>query len=105
MSCRTASASPEVKVFFDMQPTGVALATLSEKLAASNPPIRVNKSRLVIHHQTSQEAVDELLRCLGALVRERRRKPRSSADSAPMEKAMNGVQRVINGDALSRFSY
>ena len=105
MSCKTASASPEVKVFFDMQPTGVALATFSEKLAASTLPIRVNKPRLVVHHQTSQEAVDELLRCLEALVREGRRKPRSSADSAPMEKTINGVQRVINGDALSSFTY
>lgn len=46
-------------VFFDPSPVGVALADV--KAAARERGVKVGSNRLVVHHQTSPQAVEELV--------------------------------------------
>ena len=76
------------QIFFDPSPIGIPLDELIERAAALPEPIQILGSRLVVHIQTSQEAVADLLALIQTMASEKR-----AQGFAPPEKAaaVNGV--------------
>lgn len=66
-------------VFFDPSPIGVALQDVKD--AAKERGIKVGSNRLVVHHQTSPEAVDELVDVVRALA--------AKSDGAPTQEKLH----------------
>ena len=60
------------QIFFDPSPVGIGLGELIERAAALPDPIKLLGSRLVIHIQTTPEAVDDLLALVRTLANEKR---------------------------------
>ena len=60
------------KVFFDATPVGVSLDEIISRAEALPNPIQLLGSRLVVHIQTSQEAVEDLLTVIRTLAEEKR---------------------------------
>ena len=60
------------KVFFDPSPIGVQFDELIARAAALPEPIQIFRSRLVVHIQTSPEAVADLVSLVRTLAEEKR---------------------------------
>jgi hypothetical protein len=58
------------QIFIDPSTIGVSLSTLIARSAALPSPLGVNGSRLVVHLQIRQEAIDELIDLVAVLKEE-----------------------------------
>ena len=79
-----------VQIFFDPSPIGVDYAEIVEAMSALPDPIAVGGSRLVVHIQTSQQAVEDLLAVIRKLAEEKK-----AAGFVPSEQQVNGQ---VNGN-------
>lgn len=61
-----------LKVFFDPSTVGISFSELVEKAAELPQPIMLGGSRLVVHIQTSDAAVDDLLNLVRTLAEEKK---------------------------------
>lgn len=59
-------------MFFDPAPIGVAYAELVERADALPNPIKLGGSRLVVHIQTTREAIDDLLALMKTMAEEKK---------------------------------
>lgn len=59
-------------MFYDPAPIGVTYQEISERAANLETPLKLYGSRLVLHIQTSEEAVDDLLRIVRELAEEKK---------------------------------
>ncbi|KZO94988.1 hypothetical protein CALVIDRAFT_550216 [Calocera viscosa TUFC12733] len=60
-------------VFFDAPSVGIAYDELTKRAASLPAPLYVGGSRLVIHYQTSEKAVDDLLDLVQVMAEEKRK--------------------------------
>lgn len=72
MAALTSSVT-RTQVFFDPTPLGVSLADIVTRAGDLPNPIRLGGSRLVVHIQTTPEAVDDLLALIRELAEEKAR--------------------------------
>lgn len=70
-SCSVIDSVP-IQVFFDPSPIGIDHDELAERAAKLPNPIGLGGSRLVVHIQTSPEAVDDLLALVQQLAEEKK---------------------------------
>ncbi len=74
------------QIFYDPTPIGVTFDEIGDRGAALPEPLFLGGSRLVVHIQTSEAAVDDFLGVVRALAEEKRAagfvKPEGQADSA-----------------------
>lgn len=78
------------QIFFDPSPIGVDYEELVERADKLPNPIRLGGSRIVVHIQTSTEAVDDLL----ALVRQLAEEKKAAGfvyDHEPNGRLQNGI--------------
>lgn len=76
------------QVFFDPSTVGVSYAELVAEAAKLANPIKLGGSRLVVHVQTSDAAVDDLIALVRRLVDEKK-----AAGFVPAEPTTNGSTR------------
>jgi len=72
IGCAITSPAETCMVFYDPAPIGVDYGEIAERAAALPNPIRLGGSRLVVHIQTTPEAVDDLLAVIAALAEEKK---------------------------------
>lgn len=58
-------------VFFDPTPLGIGYDEISERAANLPEPITITSSRLVVHIQTGDQAVDDFLALVKAIAEEK----------------------------------
>ena len=61
-----------MKIFFDPTTVGVTYEEISERASQLDPPLKLSGSRIVIHVQTSDEAVNDLISVVRKLAEEKR---------------------------------
>ncbi|KAL1407718.1 hypothetical protein Q8F55_007151 [Vanrija albida] len=59
--CRIVAPVDTSMVFFDPSPLGLSIGEICDSLAALPNPISLNANRVVLHHQTSPEAIDDFV--------------------------------------------
>lgn len=73
-------------VFFDAAPLGLSFDKVKAALAALDEPITLGSNRLVVHHQTSPRAVEDLVATIkslaGSVSEEEKAKVRSQKPAA-----------------------
>ena len=74
-----------IQVFFDPSPIGVSYTEIVERASKLPEPIAIGGSRLVVHIQTSPQAVEDLLTIVRELAEEKK-----AAGFVPPEKKPNG---------------
>ena len=52
---------PSIQVFFDPVPIGLTIDSIMARLKSLPIPIQIMRERLVVHHQTSAQAVQEFV--------------------------------------------
>ncbi|KAH9947653.1 pyridoxal phosphate-dependent transferase [Amylocystis lapponica] len=73
-------------VFFDPTPIGVEYTEIMQRASNLSEPLKIGRARLVVHIQTSPQAVEDFLRLVGELAQEKR-----DAGFVPPEKSkLNG---------------
>ena len=78
------------QVFFDATTLGISFSELVERAAQLPEPITLGGSRLVVHIQTSDAAVDDLLDLVRTLAEEKK-----AAGFVPAEATTNGTSSNI----------
>ena len=76
-----------IKVFYDPAPLGLTYAEIVTHAAELPNPIKLGGSRLVVHIQTSDEAVDDFLALIGDLASEKQRKGYVAPTKAELEES------------------
>lgn len=66
-----ASRSCPFQVFFDPAPIGLTLDSVMARLKALPEPILVMRERLVVHHQSSPQAVEDFIAVVAEMKKER----------------------------------
>lgn len=79
------------QVFYDPSPIGATLVEIGERAAKLSEPIKLGGSRLVVHLQTSPEAVEDFLELVRTVAEEKRR----AGFVKPAENKVNGY---VNGN-------
>jgi threonine aldolase len=76
MVCRSTSSrsflTRVTQVFFDPTPLGIEYEELSERAETLPEPMTITSSRLVVHIQTEDRAVDDLLTLVKTIAEEKR---------------------------------
>jgi threonine aldolase len=62
----------EIQIFFDPAPLGIEYDEISERAEKLPEPLTVSGSRLVVHIQTEDQAVDNFLALVGAIAGEKK---------------------------------
>jgi threonine aldolase len=58
-------------VFYDPAPIGLDYGSIDDRAAALNPPLQTRGSRIVLHIQTSEEAVADFLQLIAKMKEEK----------------------------------
>lgn len=84
-----------MQVFFDPSTIGVDYGEVVRRAAALPDPVALSGSRLVVHIQTSSEAIDDFLRLINKLKDE---KTKEGFTPSSAQKSANGtIQNVYGG--------
>lgn len=83
------------QVFFDPSPVGIDFSELLARAAALPEPLRFLGSRLVVHIQTSPEAVQDLINLVRTLAEEKRAAGFVCAEKVPEANGSNGVYKDV----------
>lgn len=59
-------------MFYDPSPLGITFDEIAERAEALPEPLHLDGSRLVVHIQTSEEAVNDLIRIIKEIVDEKK---------------------------------
>lgn len=78
-------------MFYDPSPVGVTYDEIAERGLALPEPLYLGGSRLVIHIQTSDAAVDDFLEVVRKLAEEKRKAGFVKPESQPSEAAFKDV--------------
>lgn len=77
-----------VQVFYDPSPIGVEYWEIVERAAQLPQPIGLNGSRLVVHIQTSPDAIEDFLELLHTLKEEKAAAGWKVGDAPPNKKSL-----------------
>jgi threonine aldolase len=61
-------------VFYDPAPVGLSVAEITDRAGALPDPLILGDSRLVVHIQTSEAAIDDFLAVIRELIEEKKAK-------------------------------
>lgn len=86
-------------VFLDTSPIGVAIPDLVSRAAALPQPIKLGGGRMVVHHQISKEAIDDLLHLIHTLKSEGKN---GSLKSSANGTTSNGLYSTNTGMASQK---
>lgn len=84
-------------VFFDAPSVGIPFDELTTRAIALSDPLYVGGSRLVIHYQTSEKAVDDLLELIRVMAEEKRKEGfvLGSAEQGPVDSGYPKIKEVF----------